>query len=199
MQRHIDMLMDPVVVWVMPWWWKLLSFSSMYIFTFIKTHYEYIFPMSNKLNGVYCIYSSCNPGILLFFYTKARIKPFKYVILHCDIIQGCSTIKFYTHMHTTIIIITFLLAINDKICNSFSCLQLCNTWVIHTRLHIRTLDIGRQLELWIEDGDDCDTFAVVVIMTEHIDIVGHALKVITFYHLLLFNLHMRHYLRVHYN
>jgi len=37
--------------------------------------------------------------------------------------------------------------------------------------------------LRVKDGDDHDTFAVVVIMTEHI--VGHVLKVITYHHLLL--------------
>jgi len=34
-------------------------------------------------------------------------------------------------------------------------------------------------------------------MTEYI--AGHTLKAITYHHLLLLNLHMRHYLRVHYN
>jgi len=24
------------------------------------------------------------------------------IVLHCNIIQGCTTIKFYTHVHTTI-------------------------------------------------------------------------------------------------
>jgi len=52
----------------------------------------------------------------------------------------------------------------------------------HTYKAIWTLDIGRHSELWVKDGDDHDTFAVVVIMTEHI--VGHVLKAITYYHLL---------------
>jgi len=38
-------------------------------------------------------------------------------------------------------------------------------------------------EQWVKDGDNHDTFAVVVIMTEYI--VGHVLKAITYHHLLL--------------
>jgi len=45
------------------------------------------------------------------------------------------------------------------------------------------LDIGGHSELWVKDGGDHDTFAVVVIMTKHI--VGHILKTITYHHLLL--------------
>jgi len=47
------------------------------------------------------------------------------IVLHCDIIRGCATIKFYTHMHTKYYL---LLMINDNSYNSFSCLQLSNTW-----------------------------------------------------------------------
>ena len=45
------------------------------------------------------------------------------------------------------------------------------------------LNIGGHSELWVEDGDNHDTFAVVVNMTEYI--VGHILKAITNHHLLL--------------
>jgi len=41
------------------------------------------------------------------------------------------------------------------------------------------LNIGGHLELWVEDGDDHNTSAVVIILTEYI--VGH----ITYHHLLL--------------
>jgi len=53
----------------------------------------------------------------------------------------------------------------------------------HTYKAVWTLDIGGHSELWVKDGDDHDTFAVVVIMTEYI--VGHVLKAITYHHLLL--------------
>jgi len=53
----------------------------------------------------------------------------------------------------------------------------------HTYKVIWTLDIGGHMELWVKDGDDHNTFVVVVIMTEYI--VGHVLKAITYYHLLL--------------
>jgi len=44
-------------------------------------------------------------------------------------------------------------------------------------------NIGEHSKLGVKDGDDHDSFAVVVIMTEHI--VGHVLKALTYYHLLL--------------
>jgi len=53
----------------------------------------------------------------------------------------------------------------------------------HTYKAIWTLDIGGDLELWVKDGDNHDTFVVVVIMTEYI--VGHILEAITYHHLLL--------------
>jgi len=53
----------------------------------------------------------------------------------------------------------------------------------HTYKAIWMLNIGRHSELWVKDGDDHNTFAVVVIMTECI--VAHILKAITYYHLLL--------------
>ena len=59
------------------------------------------------------------------------------------------------------------------------------------------LNIGGYSELWVEDGDDHDTFAVVVILSEYI--VGHILKAITYHLLLLKILHMWHYSKVHYN
>jgi len=37
--------------------------------------------------------------------------------------------------------------------------------------------------MWVEDGDDPNTFVVVVIMIEYI--VGHVLKAITYHHLFL--------------
>jgi len=52
----------------------------------------------------------------------------------------------------------------------------------HTYKAIWTLDIGGHLESGVKDGDDHDTFVVVVIMTEYI--VGHILKAITYHHLL---------------
>jgi len=45
------------------------------------------------------------------------------------------------------------------------------------------LDISGHLELWVKDGDNHNTLAVVVIVTEYI--VGHVLKVITYHYLLL--------------
>ena len=53
----------------------------------------------------------------------------------------------------------------------------------HTYKAIWMLDIGGHSELWVKDGDNHDTFAVVVIMTDYI--VGHILKAITYHHLLL--------------
>jgi len=52
----------------------------------------------------------------------------------------------------------------------------------HVYKAIWTLDIGGHSELWVKDGDDHDTFVVVVIMTKHI--VGHILKAIIYHHLL---------------
>jgi len=59
----------------------------------------------------------------------------------------------------------------------------CVTCGDHTYKAIWMLDIGGHLELWVKDGDNHDTFPVVVIMTEYI--VGHILKAITYHHLLL--------------
>jgi len=53
----------------------------------------------------------------------------------------------------------------------------------HTYKAIWMLDIGGHSELWVKDGDDHNTFAVVVIMIERI--AAHILKAITYYHLLL--------------
>jgi len=53
----------------------------------------------------------------------------------------------------------------------------------HTYKAIWTLNIDGHSELWVKDGENHDTFAVVVIMAEYI--VGHILKVITYHHLLL--------------
>jgi len=46
-----------------------------------------------------------------------------------------------------------------------------------------TLNIGGHSEMWAKDGDDHNTSAVFVIMTEYI--VGHILKAMTYHHLLL--------------
>ena len=46
-----------------------------------------------------------------------------------------------------------------------------------------TLDIGGHSELWVKDGDNHDTFAVVIIMKEYI--IGHVLKATTYHQLLL--------------
>jgi len=53
----------------------------------------------------------------------------------------------------------------------------------HIYKAIWTLDIGGHSELWVKDGDNHNTFVVVVIMTEYI--IGHILKAITYHHLLL--------------
>jgi len=53
----------------------------------------------------------------------------------------------------------------------------------HAYKAIWMLDIGGHSELWVKGGDNHDTFATVVIMTEYI--VGHVLKAITYHHLLL--------------
>jgi len=53
----------------------------------------------------------------------------------------------------------------------------------HTYKAIWMLDMGGHSESWVKDGDDHNTFVVVVIMTGHI--VGHVLKVVTYHHLLL--------------
>jgi len=81
-----------------------------------------------------------------------------------------SRVHYYKILHSCayyyILNITFLLMINDNSYNSFSCLQLCNMWGLYIQ-GIWTLDIGGHLELWVKDGDNHDTFVVVVIMTEH--------------------------------
>jgi len=53
----------------------------------------------------------------------------------------------------------------------------------HTYKAIWMLDIGGYSEFWVKDGDNLDTFVIVVNMTEYI--VGHVLKAITYHHLLL--------------
>jgi len=53
----------------------------------------------------------------------------------------------------------------------------------HTYNAIQMLYIGGHSELWVKDGDNHDTIAVLIIMTEHI--VEHVLKAITYHHLLL--------------
>ena len=67
----------------------------------------------------------------------------------------------------------------------------------HTYKAIWPFNIGGYSELWVKDGDNHDTFIVVVIMTEYI--VGHILKAITYLSLTLKNLYVWHYLRVCYN
>jgi len=52
------------------------------------------------LNSKYHLYSNCSPGVLLFFYPKNKNKTLQ-IVLHCDIIWGCATIKFYAYMHAT--------------------------------------------------------------------------------------------------
>jgi len=62
-------------------------------------------------------------------------------------------------MHATIALLntTFLMVINDNSYNSFSCLQLCNTWRSYIQGYIWTLDIGGHSELGVENGDYYDT------------------------------------------
>ena len=67
----------------------------------------------------------------------------------------------------------------------------------HTYKPIWMFDTGGHLKLWVEDGEEHNTYVVVVIMIEYT--VECALKAITFHHSLLFNLHTWHYSRVHYN
>ena len=98
------------------------------------------------------------------------------IVLHCDIIWGCATIKFYTHMHTTILNITFLLSINGNSYNSFNCLQLCNMWESYTQSYMNA-----QYRWALRSNHSI--FVVVVIMAEYI--VWHILKAITYHHLLL--------------
>jgi len=67
----------------------------------------------------------------------------------------------------------------------------------HTYKAIWTLDIGGHSELLVKDGDDHDTFAVVVIMIEY-----NCWACFESYNLPSLtpkSMHMRHYLRVHYN
>jgi len=102
---------------------------------------------------------------------------------HCDIIQGCATIKFYTDVHTTICqILPFYwwLMATATILSTVSNFVTCGD---HTYKVIWTLDIGGHSEMWVKDGDDHNTFVVVVIMTEYI--AGHVLKAIICHHLLL--------------
>jgi len=104
-------------------------------------------------------------------------------VSHCDIIQGCITIKFYTHVHATIYL---TLPFYWQLMTTATILSIVFNFVTcgdHTYKDISMLDIGGHSELWVKDGDDHDTFVVVVIMTEYI--VGHILKAITYHHLLL--------------
>jgi len=125
------------------------------------------------------------PRDAIIFLPKSKDKTLQ-IVAHCDIIWGCATIKFYAHMHTTtyILNITFYwwLMATGKI---FSVVFNFVTHGDHAykAIYERSIYIGGHLKLWVKDGDDCDTFVVVVIMTK--DIVGHVLKDITCHHLLL--------------
>jgi len=114
-----------------------------------------------------------------YFLPKNKDKTLQ-IVPHCDIIRGCATIKFYTLMCILLYIKYYLLlTINNNSYNSFNCLQLCNMWRSYTQGYMN----AQYRELWVKDGDDCDTFMVVFIMTKYI--VGHVLKAITCHHLLL--------------
>jgi len=39
--------------------------------------------------------------VTIIFLLKNKDKTLQ-IVMHCDIIRGCATIKFYTHVHTTI-------------------------------------------------------------------------------------------------
>jgi len=67
----------------------------------------------------------------------------------------------------------------------------------HTYKAIWMLDIGGHSELWVKDGDNPNTFVVVVIMTEYI--VGHVLNAYNLPSLTPKNLYVWHHSRVHYN
>jgi len=102
---------------------------------------------------------------------------------HCDIIRGCTTIKFHYHMHTTIY---QTLPFYWQLMTTAIILSIVFNFVTcgeHTYKAIWTLDIGGHSELQVKDGDNHNTFVVVIIMTEYI--VGHILKAITYHHLLL--------------
>jgi len=120
-----------------------------------------------------------------YFYPKNKDKTLQ-IVPQCDIIWGCTTIKFYTHMHTTSYILNKILPFYWQLMTTATILSVVFNFIIHgdhTYKAIWMLNMGGHSVLWVEDGDDHDTFVVVVIMTEYI--VGHVLKAITYHHLLL--------------
>jgi len=105
-------------------------------------------------------------------------------VLHCDIIRGCATIKSFTL--TCILLYYLTLPFYWQLMTTATILSIVFNFLTrgdHTYKAIWTLNIDRHSELWVKDGNDHDTFAVVVNMTEYI--VGHILKAIIYYHLLL--------------
>jgi len=108
-------------------------------------------------------------------------------VLHCNIIRGCTTIKFYTCVHTTIYL---TLPFYWRLMTIATILSIVFNFVTHgdyTYKAMWTLNIGGHTELWVKVGDNHNTFAVVVNMSVNMTeyIVGHVLKAITYYHLLL--------------
>jgi len=103
---------------------------------------------SNKLTNIcITIFTQIVAQGYYYFLSKNKDKTLQ-IVSHCDIIWGCATIKFYTHMHTTNI--TFLLTINDNSHNSFNCLQLCNMWGSYSttqlQLHFYMCGTTRKLQ-----------------------------------------------------
>jgi len=79
------------------------------------------------------------PRGTIIFLPKNKDKTLQ-IVPHCDIIQGCATIKFYTHVHTTLLKMTFFIDNNNSY-NYFNCV----THGDHTCKAIWMLDIGGAL------------------------------------------------------
>jgi len=105
------------------------------------------------------------PRGTIIFLPKNKDKNLQ-IVLHYDIIQGCTTIKYYTHVHTTIY---QTLPLYWRLMTTATILPIVFNFVTHgdhTYRAIWTFDIGGHLESWVKDGDNHSTFVVVVIMTE---------------------------------
>ena len=94
-----------------------------------KTRFIYKFNNNEKQIDVPTVFTWIVTQGTIIFLHKNKDKNLQ-IVPHCDIIWGCTTIKYYIHVYTTITIlnIAFLLTINDNSYNSSNYLQLCNTW-----------------------------------------------------------------------
>ena len=101
-----------------------------------------------------------------YFLPKNRDKTLQ-IVPHCDIIRGRTTITLHSCAYYNILNITFLLMINDNSYNSFNCLPLCNRWGSYIQGYINARHRWAN-EFWVKDGDNHDTFAVVVIVWQNI-------------------------------